>query len=377
MTFKSILPVLALSAVILATGCKKKNPEPEPTPEPTPAPTPSYTIPSTYTFSNMDYSSSTMRLSMLSELTFHIRASHTMTSAIQPTVNAQTLKNMFMNAASSFTQASLNTSGLQLKDKCSTAANFITELEASFDDAQPASITAAANPTVTTASSGTKGKLIGATRAILVDANGLEYKEVAEKGIMGALLYYQATTLLNNIGTFDNITAGANGTAQEHAWDEAFGYFGVPVDFPANTTGLKNWGSYCNSVNAAIGSNTLIMNAFLKGRAAITAKNYTDRDAAKATVIATWEKVVAAKCINYLKGAKANIADDANRHHNLSEALGFIKAFRYNPVSKINETEIQNLLANFGTNLYGMTIANIDNVINGLAAKFELNPAVL
>jgi hypothetical protein len=39
-----------------------------------------------------------------------------------------------------------------------------------------------ATPTTQSASSGVAGKLISPTRAILVDANGLEYKELTEKG---------------------------------------------------------------------------------------------------------------------------------------------------------------------------------------------------
>lgn len=374
------LPALALVAIASFSSCKKKTNEPEPETPVTPTPvTPSYTVPTTYNYTNSatGISTSTMCIAMLGELTTYLRSTHTATAATQPTVSAQKLKDMYANANNQFTLSALNTSGINLKAKSGTALNFPTLQDANFDDAQPASITAADNPTTSTASSGVKGKLVSPARAILVDANGFEYKEYAEKGIMGAVFYYQATTLLANIGTFDNITIVNGSTAQEKAWDEAFGYFGVPTDFPTNLTGLKNWGSYCNSVNVAIGSNSLIMNAFLKGRAAIINGDVAGRDAARNEVITNWEKVAAAKCISYLKGAKNNLSDQATLHHNLSEGFGFVVAFQYNPNKTISQADINTLLGYFGTNLYNLQTPNLDLAIAKLESVFGLTASLI
>lgn len=378
------LSAMAFAALLTFSSCKKDTKEPEPEPEPTPVvpTTPTYTIPTSYNFSNSSASvTSTQRIAMLGELTTYIRSTHTMTTATQPTITAQKLKDMYSNAASQFTGTGLNASGIQLKDKTGNVLSFQTLLEANFDDAQLASVAAAANPTTTTASSGVKGKLISPTlaRAILVDGNGFEYKEYAEKGLMGAVFYYQATTILSTLSALDNTTLTlVNGaTAQERAWDEAFGYFGVPTDFPTNLNGLKNWGSYCNSVNVAIGSNSLIMNAFLKGRAAIVNKDNTGRDEAKTAVINNWEKVAAAKCISYLKGAKNNLSDPATLHHNLSEGWGFVVAFQYNPNKTISNADITTLLNYFGTNLYNMPTANLDLAIAKLETVFGLNASLI
>ncbi len=373
---KSIyLPAIALVAIASFSSCKKKTtePEPEPTPaNPTPA-TPSYTIPTTYNYTNTatGITTATNCIAMLGEITTYLRSTHTTTAATQPTISAQKLKDMYANTGSQFTLTALNSSTISLKAKSGTALNFPTLQDANFDDAQPASITSAANPTVSTASNGVKGKLVSPARAILVDANGFEYKEYAEKGVMGAVFYYQATTILANIGSLSTTAA------QEQAWDEAFGYFGVPTDFPTNLTGLKNWGSYCNSVNVAIGSNSLIMNAFLKGRAAIINNDATGRDEARNAVIANWEKVAAAKCISYLKGAKNNLSDQATLHHNLSEGYGFVVAFQYNPNKTISQTDINTLLGYFGTNLYNLQTANLDLAIAKLESVFGLNASLI
>lgn len=372
---KSLFFVLPVTALLIASSCKKDTYEPIENPEPSTEP--AYTIPTTYNFSNVSYTTSTTRIAMLAEMTGYIRTTHTTTQTTQPTLNAQKLKDMYANAASQYTTTGLSASGIQLKDQTSNVASLQTILEASYDDAAITSTFAAATPTTQSASSGVAGKLISPTRAILVDANGLEYKEQTEKGLMGAVLYYQATTILSNIATYDNTTLVGGTTAQEKAWDEAFGYFGVPIDFPTNLTGLKNWGSYCNSVNTAIGSNATMMNAFLKGRAAITNKDNTARDAARTIVINTWERFAAAKCIAYMKGAKSNFAQDADRHHNLSEGIGFINAFAYNPSKTITNAQITQLQGYFSTNLYNVTVADMDNVISTLASIFNLDPATL
>ncbi|MES2590642.1 MAG: DUF4856 domain-containing protein [Bacteroidota bacterium] len=375
--FKTL--VLGLAVAVTISSCKKED-EPEPLPTPV---TPSYTVPTTYNFSSANFSTSTKRISMLGELLTYIRTTHSNTVA--PVLDEQKLKDMYVNLNNHFTDSTLNYSGIQLKDKTSGVFYLPAEIEANFADAVIASQNASANPTATTASNGVAGKLITGTRYILVDTAGIEYKEYVEKGLMGGIFYYQATTILNTISTFDNTTVTGGTTAQERAWDEAFGYFGVPVDFPTNVTGLKNWGSYCNSVSIALAGsptvNSTIMDAWLKGRAAITNKDNTGRDAAKAIVINTWEKVCAARFITYVKGAKTNISAIATFHHNLSEAIGFIRAFKYNSAKTISDADIEELLGYFKTNgsinLYSITTTNLDNAINKMATVFSLNAAIL
>jgi hypothetical protein len=378
MRTKNLLSLIALSTLITFTNCKKNTTEPvEETPDPVTPSTPSYTVPTSYNFSNADFTSSTRRITMLGEITTYIRSTHTTTQSTQPTLSAQKLKDMYANAGNSFADPNLNSSDIQLKDQTGDAFSFRTTLETSFEDAAAASVVAAVNPTVSTASKGVKGKIISPSRAILVDANGFEYKEFAEKGLMGAVFYYNATTILANIGSYDNTTLVNGSTAQEKAWDEAFGYFGVPVNFPTNTVGLKNWGNYANAVNGAINCNTTIMDAFLKGRAAISNKDNVARDAARTVVLNTWEKVAAAKCVSYLKGAKNNLTDAGTLHHNLSEGYGFVTGFAYNPSKTISDADIALLMGYFGTNLYDITQTNIDNAISKLATVFSLDTSKL
>jgi hypothetical protein len=378
---KALIFGLPVSLLLVTASCKKeKSPEPE---EETPAPSgPSYYVPTTYSFTGMDFTTSTQRIAMLGEMTTYIRTAHTTTQTTQPVLNAQTLKDMYMNAASQFTTAGLSASGINLKSKTSNAYNLQTDFDTYFDDAATASTFSALNPTVTTAADGTAGKVVVGTRAYLVNADGYEYKEIVEKGIMGAVFYSEGTTILTNIATYDNTTLVGGVTAQEKAWDEAFGYFGVPTSFPTYTVGLKNWGSYCNavsnaldapSVNSSSSLNVTIMNAWIAGRAAITNKDNARRDAAKTAVINAWEKVGAARFISYMKLAKTNIGDAAQFAHLISEGIGFIKAFKYNPSKTLTPAEISSLEGYLGTDTYNVTTANIDLAVDLLAAKFNLD----
>ncbi len=365
------LGTIALTSLLAFSSCKKDKKDPQPETPVTNPTTPSYQVPTTYNFSTANFLTSTQRISMLNEMLTYIKTAHTTTAS--PVLNAQKLKDMYANVNSQFTaDLSLNTSGVQLKDKTSNTFNLPADLEANFTDIGTITQTTPAG------SNGVAGKITSGTKAYIMDANGFEHKEYLEKGVMGGVLYYQATTILKNIATYDNSSAGtATASAQEKAWDEAFGYFGVPVDFPTNLTNLKNWGSYCNAVNASIGSNATIMNAWLKGRAAISNKDDAGRDAARDIVVATWEKIGAARFITYVKAAKAGIADDGTRNHSLSEAVGFIRAFKYNPSKTISDADITTLLGYLGTNLYTVTTTNLDNAINKMAAIFNLNPNTL
>lgn len=365
----------ALLGIIIAfAGCKK-----DPVSPVVPPSAPVYVVPTTYEFgANTNYKSSADRLSMMKELITYLRSTHN--ASIHVVIDAGKLQNLFSNTGAPFADPALNTAGLSVREKSSNAFGAVSDIESWLNEA------ASVSQGTAEATDGTAGKLLGpvptsstAVRAAwLVNAKGFEYKELVEKGLMGALQYAEATRLLNTIGSFDNSTASeGSGTAMEHAWDEAFGYFGVPAAFPTVTTGLLYWGNYCNQVNGAINSSSTIMNAFLKGRAAISNKDYAARDEARNVVIATWEQVGAAKLISYFKSAKTNFANTGQRGHALSEAVGFIKAFRYNPVRKISDADIDALLALVGDNLYQVSQVNIDAAITKVSTVFNLDPSKL
>jgi hypothetical protein len=328
---------------------------------------PSYTVPQTYSFENVNYSGQTDRISMLTELDNYVKTGNN--GAL---LDAQRMRNMYANINAPFAEARLNTSGKQLKDKTIMSAQSL--FESYFDEAATASLSAG-----TPALSGKAGILTTAegTR-YLVDANGVEPAQLIQKGLMGALLYFQAVEVYLTEGKIgaavDNTTiTPGDGTKMEHHFDEAFGYFGAPVDFPTNLNNLKFWANYSNKVNPSTGSNKAIMDAFLKGRAAISAKDMKGKDEAVATIRSEWEKLVAASVILELNLAKTHIADQAKKSHYLSEALGFMMGLKFKSDRKITDAQYQDAMAKLGTNFYNTTAADINAAINIISTAYNMD----
>lgn len=356
---KNRLSLVAIGCLAFATACKKDKP---------------YEIPTTYNFDNVNYSGQTNRLSMLTEIATYMKTAHIANAA---PLDAQKLKDMYANANNPFTDAALNTSGKQLKDK--TASSEQTKFEVYMD-----SIAAASQYTSnTTPSNGTAGIVFknDGTTGYLVNRNGVELTQIIEKGLMGAALYYQATAVYLGSGKMDvdnETVVDGEGTAMEHHWDEAFGYFGVPTDFPTNVTGLLFWGKYCNARNTLMGSNATLMDAFLEGRAAISNKDLERRDELIDTIRQEWERVVAATAISYLNAAKESLGNDAGvTHHALSEAFAFVYSLQFGGNQGITTSQVSSILVTFAgsadplqANFYGTTTQQLQSAIDALAGYF-------
>jgi hypothetical protein len=188
------------------------------------------------------------------------------------------------------------------------------------------------------------------------------------------------------MGTTGNadLVSGENHTEMEHYFDEAFGYFGVPTDFPSLATidEARFWGKYCDKRNDGLypGINDEISLAFRTARAAIVAKDYDARDAAIQSVQQKWSVVIAASAVDYLNQAHSSSANaEYKRHHVMSEAIGFMLALKYhfnNGNSKFpphySYTHIGHALMEIGptTNLYGITDTEIESAIHHIKMAF-------
>lgn len=333
---------------------------------------PAYTTPTTYTFtdangnSTVSYSGQTQRLNMLREMVTYMKTGTT------AQLDAQKIKDMFANTNNQFTDASLNTAGKQLKDKCFS-------LDQSMFETWMDNLATASTSYASSASSGQAGTLTSGTSTYLFDANGIENVQIIEKGLMGAVFMYQALNYYfsDSEMNVDNTTAvdAANGkyyTLMQHHWDEAFGYFGVSTDFPT-TVPTDFWGKYCNSQNSTLNSNEDMMNNFLKGRAAISANVLADRDAAIFAIQNEWEEISANQAIKYLSDATTTFGtDNAKFLHQLSEAYAFVWNLRYAPdaTRNITTSEHATIMAMFETNFWDMSVADINAIITALDNKY-------
>ena len=353
---KLILPVLSI-ALLTSCGDKDKDENAKVSE--------GYKVPTTYNFKNVSYSGQTDRLNMLKELTSYIKTGH----SVNTTLDADVLNAMYANEGHTWSSDAFP-NGQPTKDlKSKTYEEARTDIVALFDSIAKYSGKDGGE-------NGQAGLVTGAERTILVDANGMEYAQLIDKGIMGSCFYYSATSSYlsdNKIGDAVNNTTveDGKGTDKEHHFDEAFGYFGAPIDFPSNVEGLGAWAKYCNKMDAVAGTNK-IMDSFLKGRAAISNKDKSDQNDAVADIKMQWEKVSAATAIHYLNDADAEFSDDAERCHVLSEAYAFIKALKYNVDGSIDGVKVDEILIALGGNFWSITPTQIKNARNILATAAGL-----
>jgi len=245
-----------------------------------------------------------------------------------------------------------------------------------------------------TASNGVAGMITTGSTKRHVSANGLEYAQILEKGLYGAMAYDQMVddylrdsqagadnTFGNNESSVDNYND--NGTDRQHRWDEAFGYFGAdPATYPnaSNTSNgdgvfIANYTfDFSDETEEAFGINLAqkAMDAFIVGRAALKAgqgfgpsQETTNEEifqAARADAKLYVEAGLAAAAFHYLNLAIADVSDEDKLHH-LSEALAFIYALGFNSEGRLTATEAHNALIALGWS------AN-DSSLNGI---YEIN----
>lgn len=332
----------------------------------------SYDIPEIYNFENVSYPGQKDRLAMLGEWKTYMSSAQTAGVSLDET----RMLAMFNNSVDAqFSQT--YTKQIESKTEAAQVSRFKTLI----------SELAAASASSTAGSNGVSGVINSTTnssKSYLVGDDGLDHAQIIEKGLMGACFYYQASSVY--LGTdrmdVDNTTIESEeGTAMEHHWDEAFGYFGAPLDFPSNLNDLNFWGNYSNQRNAVLGSNQKMMDQLLKGRAAISNDDISARDEAIAEVRKQWELIAVGSAIHYLNSCiDLTQSDMALFSHAGSEVIGFIYALKFNSEKSISNTEIDALLtlvagsSNFASmNLYNTTIANLQTAKDQLANSYGLN----
>ncbi|MEM9990886.1 MAG: DUF4856 domain-containing protein [Bacteroidota bacterium] len=357
-SIKFLSLLFLLSSALVFTACEEEDTDPE------------YEVPSTYNFENVSYQGQIDRIAMLKEMKTYLATSRQQGTAL----DADRLKAMYANEeGAGFSQEYTK----QLKSK--TAESEIADFEALIDE-----VVAASQSTVEGAE-GVSGVIVSTNnpaKQYLIGEDGLDHAQLIEKGLMGACLYFQATSVYmgaDRMNVDNEEVEPGKGTAMEHHWDEAWGYFGAPIDFPTNTDGVLFWADYSNKRNAVLESNQPVMEAFLKGRAAISNKDLEARDEAITAAREQLELVSVASALHYLNSSLANFGDAALFGHGLSEAIGFTYSLKFNEGKKITNSQIDELLvlqggsADFAEmNLYNVTAADLQSAKAKLAEWYDL-----
>ena len=230
-----------------------------------------------------------------------------------------------------------------------------------------------------------------------IRANGLDFAQMTQKTMWGAISYWQATSkYMSKIPTDDNSVAvdGKTYTVMEHHWDESFGYFGAALDYntgytddndrksspyyDSNGDGKIDFLSEYNigwAVTAAkrdlctgcgdYDYTKTIFDAYIKGRTMIVNQEPLDQILAQRDIIMeTWEKVVAAVTMHYINDTANEIkalieAGDAtlkpatsataNYEKYWGEMRGYAHGLLYNSLSKVPAANITRILTLMGT----------------------------
>lgn len=258
-----------------------------------------------------------------------------------------------------------------------------------------------------TAAAGTPGNLQeaggGSTRYI--NGKGLELNQAFNKSLIGALMVDQMLNNYISADVLDNFTDandaetlvdGKNYTDMEHDWDEAYGYlYGTASNLQDPNPTVGGDDSFLNKYLGRVendpdfaGIADDIYNALKLGRAAIVAKEYEVRNEQAAIVRQKVSEIIAIRSVYYLQQAKLSLeasgaTDYATMFHDLSEAFGFLYSLQFTRQPDSNapfftRTEAMGYIDTVygSTNgFWDVTVADLDQVSNAIAAKFDFTVA--
>jgi len=374
--FQLFYLLIAITLVIFG-ACKDDNLNPE------------ITVPTTYAFerngnSSVSFSGQNERLDMVKAMKSYLAQG----DKKEVTISASTLNDAYVNTGDNGNGFFDFTSTKQLRNKTfepDLDNNFIENLFAGAEAVSQSGVDAA---------NGTPGFIVreNSGNTIMVDANGREFTQLIEKGLMGTVMYNQIyNTYFSDSRTGDDVEntilrEGANYTDLEHYWDEAFGYFNPPLDFTSNwpedrEDEVRFWSDYSNVVDPFIGSNSDIMKAFLTGRTAIVNNDMEEKNAQRAILFEKLELVAAATSIHYINQTLGylNEGKTGEAFHTLSEAWAFVNALVYNPQRRISLDQIETIKeTDFGANgnFWNITAADLNRAKTTLTSIFTELEAV-
>jgi len=340
------------------------------------------TTPSTYEFvrdgqTTVSFSGQNERLQQVEEIKAYLQQGD-----LGATITAQELLDAYANVDGNGNGFFSFSSTKQLKDKSFQPDVDEQFMETLFAEAEEASL----NPA--DAADGVAGFLLreDAFNTILVNAQGREFTQMIEKGLMGTVMYNQIYNTYFTDGRIgddvENTTLreGTNYTDMEHHWDEAFGYWNPPLDFTSDWPSEREsedrfWSHYSNIVDPFIGTNDKIMQGFLEGRAAIVNNDLATKTRVRAEVQDQLDIVAAATAIHYINDTLGalNEGKTGEAFHVLTEAWTFTNALRYNPERRLSIDEIEIILeTDFGAegNFWNVTPQGLNKAKASIVAAY-------
>lgn len=308
-----------------------------------------------------------------------------------------------------FTSQQLNQATKSIKEKVAASEDYFAanatvsvQIKNEFETWMSKQVTEVFPNRNTLAAAGQPGQIADGSSVRYVNSQGLEYNQLVNKSLIGALM---ADQMLNNYlsrsvldaGTNreDNdsgvLVDGTNYTTMEHKWDEAYGYlFGTSSD-PANPLASLGEDSFLNKYLGRVenteefeGVAEDIFNAFKRGRAAIVAGDYDVRDEQAEFIRRRVSEIIGIRSVYYLESAKTILQSSSPDYgaifHDLSEAYGFIYSLQFTRVPGSDEPyfsrqEVQSfldrLLGDGPNGLWDLTPETLESLSNEIAAPFD------
>lgn len=231
-----------------------------------------------------------------------------------------------------------------------------------------------------------------------VSATGIDYSQMIQKFLLGALVFSQGTddyldddfnTPGKGLYAPNSQTNGEAYTGLEHVWDEGFGYFGAARDYlsrsdEVNRSGVvddngdgfidvrseHNFGASTNAAKRDVGADpstptdftATAFNAFVQGRSlitetgvdfsAMTQAQRTELVSLRNAAVDAWEAAIVATVVHYINDTLADLSAigagpataaqlaDLAKHY--SEMKGFALGLQFNRLSPINLEDTAN-----------------------------------
>jgi hypothetical protein len=306
--------------------------------------------PETYLFqrggeSTVSYGGQTTRIEMGGEFVSALKE----TSETETSLNA---KFAHTEGENNFSEATLNASSKSVQSKVAASTDFYasnttdaTAIKADFDSWISAQVNDVFPNWNTDASAGVAGKIQEAGGGSLryVSAKGIEYNQLINKGLIGALMVDQ---ILNNYLSPAVLDAASN-----------------VADF------------------AGIAEE--IYNAFKLGRAAIVAKDYSTRNVQAEFLREKISEIVGIRAVYYLQQGKNNLpTDKGGAFHDLSEGIGFIYSLQFtrmpnSTASYFTKSEVDGFMGTLqnGNGFWDLSSETLDEMSATIAAKFKFTLA--
>lgn len=355
--------------------------------------------PNTYTFKDKD-GNSTVRfteqvtlLKMMEELKSYL-GKRDKTKA--------DLDDMFKNGTG-FAEAALNSSGKKLRSTVAagTYSNLTSADADKFRVLLDGFIKSHADlysVWTQNAANGTPGKLTTPSstgaKTVYIDAKGYEYSELFAKSLIGAVIVDQMLNRCIAQKTIDGkkddhlagtkYEAGANYTALQHAWDEAYGYvFGLETDPAAPINSMSERKGFLNSYLKIVdddddfkGIFNRVYRAFRLGRAAIDANNFILAGQAAGVIRKEISRVLGIMTAHYAMEGMGT--KNAHKLHDLSAGYGFALALRFAETEgkQFDDTDaIKDILDPFegAQGLWGVTDIELGTVAKNVAFLFNFS----